>query len=324
MKKMMMVAAASVAAWCSWGAERISVDEVINHYPWDGKVDCVVTLSGTENGYFYNGAFELSVKKNGEIVRRVVTNELGMADGIYTNTFDCTALFGMGYYPNGGISVALVKLDYVQLWANGPYIAIRNVGAAKPQDYGYYFWWGDTVGYTRNSANNGWVSSRDGVTAYSFSGSGGNCPTYGKTVAELTSAGYIDGTGNLVAKYDAATAKWGAPWRMPTNEEMKNLVDTSYCTRTWTSNWKGTGVAGYVVTGVQSGYTNKSIFLPAAGEGYDSDIYSVNTFGCYWFSTPYSTGNGNGCALYLASDRFKRDSNNRYRGDSVRPVRSAE
>ena len=43
----------------------------------------------------------------------------------------------------------------VQLWENGPYWATTNIGAEKPEDYGYYFWWGDTVGYLRK--NDKWV-----------------------------------------------------------------------------------------------------------------------------------------------------------------------
>ena len=39
----------------------------------------------------------------------------------------------------------------VQLWENGPYWAECNVGAARPEESGYYFWWGDTVGYTRDA-----------------------------------------------------------------------------------------------------------------------------------------------------------------------------
>lgn len=77
------------------------------------------------------------------------------------------------------------------------------MGATKPEEYGYYFWWGDTVGYKRNAEDNGWGSVKDGM-AFSFTS--GNCPTYGKSSSVLQSAGYIDSTGNLVAKYDAATA----------------------------------------------------------------------------------------------------------------------
>jgi len=108
-KLMTMVFGASIAALNAFGTERISVDEVVNHYPWDGKVDCVCTVGGFEYGYAYKGAFTLSVKKAGETVRRTITNAFASANGTYTNTFDCTVLFGAGLYPNGGITVDLVK-----------------------------------------------------------------------------------------------------------------------------------------------------------------------------------------------------------------------
>ena len=54
--------------------------------------------------------------------------------------------------------------ERVQLWAGGPYWATTNIGADKPEDYGLYFWWGDTTGHrpgynfhSGNSAN--WVCS---------------------------------------------------------------------------------------------------------------------------------------------------------------------
>ncbi len=45
----------------------------------------------------------------------------------------------------------------VQLWKGGPYWAETNIGAEKPEDYGLYFWWGDTIGYKRE--NDAWVAS---------------------------------------------------------------------------------------------------------------------------------------------------------------------
>lgn len=59
----------------------------------------------------------------------------------------------------------------------------------------------------------------------------GNCifpfrnPTYYKSNSTLQSQGYIDSTGNLVAKYDAATVYLGTPWRMPTCAEIDALIN---------------------------------------------------------------------------------------------------
>ena len=58
--------------------------------------------------------------------------------------------------------------DKVQLWENGPYWATTNIGAEKPEDYGYYFWWGDTVGYKRQG--NAWVASNGSKLYFSFEG----------------------------------------------------------------------------------------------------------------------------------------------------------
>ena len=77
--------------------------------------------------------------------------------------------------------------EKVQLWEGGPYWATTNIGAEKPEDYGYYFWWGDTVGYKRE--NNKWVASDGSNSNFSFSS--GNVPTYNKSISTLQSEGWI-------------------------------------------------------------------------------------------------------------------------------------
>ena len=68
------------------------------------------------------------------------------------------------------------ELGGVQLWEGGPYWAECNVGATEPEEYGYYFWWGDTVGYERQG--NAWVAADGSSSDFSFSP--GNTPTYDK------------------------------------------------------------------------------------------------------------------------------------------------
>lgn len=201
-------------------------------------------------------------------------------------------------------------LGGVQLWENGPYWAECNVGATKPEEYGYYFWWGDTVGYKRNANDDGWESVKDG-SSYSFNG----CPTYMKDNSELQSAGYIDAPGNLVAAHDAATVHLGAPWRMPTAEEIDALInncDTELTTRN--------GVYGLLVKG-RGAYSSRSIFLPAAGYGGGSSLNAAGSIGNYWSSTPTSDDSGDAWYLDFYSGYFKRDDYYRFFGQSVRPVR---
>ena len=204
-------------------------------------------------------------------------------------------------------------LGGVQLWENGPYWAECNVGASKPEDYGYYFWWGDTVGYTNTGS--GWVSVKDG-TSISFSSSGTAGSTYGKDNSALQSAGYIDSTGNLVAAHDAATMHLGAPWRMPTSDEIQALIDN--CTTTWiTTN----GVSGRLVTG-KGNYANRSIFLPAAGYGNGSGLGYHGSDGDYRSSTPNSGNSYDAWFLGFNSGGFGRfNYSDRFHGQSVRPVR---
>ena len=220
--------------------------------------------------------------------------------------------FAVEVVPPGCVSIVDEQLGGVQLWENGPYWAECNVGASKPEEYGYYFWWGDTVGYTNTGS--AWISVKDG-TSISFSDSGTAASTYGKSDSELLSAGYIDSTTNLVAAHDTATAHLGSPWRMPTDAEFAALLDN--CTTMWiTTN----GVNGQLVTG-KGDYANRSIFLPAAGYGYDSRLDELGSFGYYLSSTPISDIPERAWSLNFLSDGIYRYFYDRCFGRSVRPVR---
>ena len=264
--------------------------------------------------------FAVSVVESGDVAGAAVTRR---------KPLDAT---GRTVFPMGSAASRFYRLSAtegeaspggVQLWENGPYWAECNVGATKPEEYGYYFWWGDTVGYTRSGGT--WTDGYyySGVTWVSSAGEqmssspfvDSSCPTYGKNNAALLSAGYIDSTGNLVAAYDAATAHLGAPWRMPTDAEFSALIEN--CTTAWiTTN----GVYGRLVTG-KNEYANRSIFLPAAGFGDDSGLDGPGSNGNYWSSTPNSGYSGNAWLLRFRSGNFGRSINDRYGGQSVRPVR---
>ena len=224
----------------------------------------------------------------------------------------------------GSATVDPCGLGAVQLWEGGPYWAECNVGASKPEDPGYYFWWGDTVGYEPSGGvwtgdwyfdDVTWVSSKgERMDSSPFNPSA--CPTDDKTIAQLQSAGYIDSTGILVPAHDAATAHLGAPWRMPTEAELSALV--SNCDISWTAR---NGVYGWLVTG-KGAYASKSIFLPLAGQGLDTDLCEPLTVGNYWLSSPssdspYYAWN----ILFDSGDFYGNPYCNRYFGLSVRPVR---
>ena len=167
--------------------------------------------------------------------------------------------------------------DKVQLWEGGPYWATTNIGAEKPEDYGYYFWWGDTVGYKRE--NDKWVASDGSNLDYEFIWE--TCPTCGKDNSTLQSGGWITADGVLTSEHDAAQAHWGGDWRMPTDQELDDLCNN--CDWTWDSM---NGVYGYVVRG-RGDYASSSIFLPCAGSGFGTSLNHAGSQGDYCSSVPY-------------------------------------
>lgn len=293
----------------------VSDVEVFSGYPWK-EVVIGYTITGTDDK-----ADGIRLTATDKATNQIYATESGssaltgveLTEGHHVMRWNAASEGAKFSSSNVVFSVSVINLvDAVQLWANGPYWAGCNVGATKPEEYGYYFWCGDTIGYKRNASNNGWVSVKTGS---SFTFDSENCPTYSKNNSALKSAGYIDSTGNLVAKYDAATAHLGAPWRMPTDAEFTALI--SNCDTTWTTR---NGVYGRLITG-RGAYASKSIFLPAAGFGYASVLINDGSYGGYWSSSP-----GSGSSLYawflnFNSSNFYGKDSDRDRGRPVRPVR---
>ena len=181
--------------------------------------------------------------------------------------------------------------EYIDLGLpSGTLWASCNVGAESPEEYGDYFAWGETT--TKSD-----YSSSTSVT-------------YGLSISELESRGIIGSDGNLPAEYDAATANWGGSWRMPTLDEMKELIDN--CTWTWTTQ---NGVNGYEVTGPNG----NSIFLPAAGYRLDTSLHSAGSIGYYWSATPYSDSNRT-YGFYFDSNNYNWSIISRSYGRTIRPV----
>ena len=188
----------------------------------------------------------------------------------------------------------------VQLWAGGPRWADRNIGADKPEDYGLYFWWGDTTGH------------RPG---YNFNEYNSAIYTYVKSVSQLQSAGWLTSGGVLAPAHDAAHVKWGGSWRMPTDAEFSALINN--CDWTWKPR---NGVNGYIVRG-RGAYASNSIFLPCAGRGWGTSHNDAGSYGYYWSSVPYSGSRQYSWLLCFSSSPYHGTFDSyRFFGQSVRPV----
>ena len=179
--------------------------------------------------------------------------------------------------------------------------ATCNVGASKPEEYGDYFAWGET----QPKSNYDW-------STYKYCNSSNNTLT---KYNNSSSYGTVDNKTTLELSDDAARANWGGSWRMPTDAELTELREQ--CTWTWTTQ---NGVKGYKVTSKKSGYTNKSIFLPAAGCRDGSSLDYAGSYGYYWSSSLYTGLPNDAYGLGFGSDYVSRYSSIRYYGQSVRPV----
>ena len=226
---------------------------------------------------------------------------------VYTDVAVFMSIVGSGSGDDSG-------LGGVQLWPDGPYWAVCNVGADNPGQPGYYFWWGGTIGYRRVDGK--WTDPFGVLQTNMFSSA--LCPTYKLDNNALSNLGWLNSDGNLKAWCDAATVHLGAPWRMPTLGEIELLANDKYCKSTWTNLY---GTVGRFVTGVKEGYTNKSIFLPVAGNGYHDSHYSSSSDGCYWSSTPSSDDSRKAWFLDSCSNYLSRNYDDRFFGKSVRAVR---
>ena len=180
--------------------------------------------------------------------------------------------------------------------------ATCNVGASKPEEYGDYFAWGETQpkDYYDWSTYKWCNGSYDSLTKYNTNSSWGTV---------------VDNKTTLDLSDDAARANWGGSWRMPTDAELDELREQC----TWLATNQN-GVCGYKVTSKKSGYTNKSIFLPAAGYCYDSSLRYAGSWGHYWSSSLYTDDPSWAYSLYIYSYDLYRSSNSRCCGNSVRPV----
>lgn len=192
--------------------------------------------------------------------------------------------------------------EYVDLGLSVKW-ATCNLGAYSPEEYGKYYAWGETTT----------------TTDYSKS----SCATWNRDISDIA--------GN--PQYDAARANWGGSWRLPTEDEMRELVEK--CTWTWTTRG---GYNGYKVTGPNG----NSIFLPAAGFRAESSLYVESKAGHYWCSIPYEgsdtqfgelismalsdystsdeSDTQNACCLHFNKDYPLVGCRFRYCGYSVRPV----
>lgn len=196
--------------------------------------------------------------------------------------------------------------DYVEI--GGIKWATMNVGATSETDYGLYFQWGDTQGYTADQVGSGEGQKVFHYTDYKWSNNGSN--------SVFTKYNETDGKTVLDLEDDAARANWGGQWRMPTKEELQTFYDA--VNAVWTTNYNGSGVDGLLCTDKTD--SSKTLFFPAAGYGESHNVVDVGGNGNYRSSSLDAVGSQSVYYLFFDSGGIQDDSDVRFYGFSVRPV----
>ena len=251
----------------------------------EGK-DCTVKAIPESVYTFINWTDE-----NGEVVS---------TDDTYTFTVECDRNLVANFSHNliGGYEYVDLGLPSGILWA------ACNIGSDSPKEYGDYFAWGETENKDSYDianyiyATKGYDELHPLLTKYC------NIPSYGNN-------GFTDDQTVLQPEDDAAMAKWGNGWRMPTVEEWQEL-----CNKTTVMCTQQNGVYGCLITA----HNGNSLFLPAAGHRWGDILSGAGFEGAYWSSSlfidfPYG-------AWYFGMDSGYTSVNyyGRYYGFSVRPV----
>lgn len=170
----------------------------------------------------------------------------------------------------------------------------------NPEDYGDYYAWGETEPKESYS----WSYYKFGTS------SSGPFSKYNT----LSYYGTIDNKTVLEPEDDVAHVKLGGKWRMPTDAEWTELREK--CTWTWVTNYNGSGINGRLVKATNG----NSIFLPAAGYRYDTNLNDAGSDGGYWSSSLIAGSPSYAWYFYFNSDDVRRSGYCRYHGRSVRPV----
>jgi len=215
----------------------------------------------------------------------------------------------MGHAPSG---VRLIDLGLPSgtKWAN------MDIGAAGENQPGLFFAFGEVEG-SGFDVNDGvyyfwnaykWGSgteTSDGITKYQMDDQQEGC--------WYDADGHFigDGKQTLDPEDDAAVVLWGGKWRIPTEAEMRELVEG--CTYEMITI---DGMRGCLFTSKTNGAT---IFFPASGDRSQDEVKGYNQIGFYWTSTVDRERTKNAMILFF-TDIPMVNAAFRFGGRPIRPV----
>lgn len=219
--------------------------------------------------------------------------------------------------PEGAVDLGIVMTradgtTYKLFWAK------FNLSASglcsKPEDYGDFYAWGETEPKSDYSwAEYKWCQGTNTtLTKYNTSSSYGPVDPVTGTTDQMLVLQRGDESAFATVD-DAARAKLGGKWRMPTDAEWKAL--RTQCEWSWITE---NGIAGRLVVSRTNG---NRIFLPAAGSlsQYNERIWGGSK-GFYWSSSLYEKSPDNARLFTFEEGGVTQVYTTRESGHSIRPV----
>lgn len=204
------------------------------------------------------------------------------------------------------------------LWAS------CNIDASKPAGFAEteftyecsYFSWGNTDPHNPVS---------DSSFDYDWGGINAQAPWYDGQPYGSTPGSALDS--DLTSENDAASVVCGAPWRMPTSDEIKELFDNvDYLAADGTvmpaeAANKRIALNGVNGIWIQSKVNGNRLFFACTGNGDGTSLLHRES-GYYWSASYVSVTNA--ISLFFSASRVTPQSpNGRNFGFAVRPVREA-
>ena len=201
--------------------------------------------------------------------------------------------------------------------------ATCNVGANKPQDTGDYYAWGETSPKENYDIStyvfvNEEDKSESSINKYQTE-DGYKSGIWYKDVVFIG-----DNKNTLEAIDDAATSNWGGNWKMPTKEQIQELLDECYWV--YTPDYNHTDAKGYIVYKAKNDNDRGVKTTPKSSSSdyslSDTHIFlpALNSSGCYWSSSLSEENSSDSYSLYFYGSTLEIQARFRSGLLSVRPV----
>ena len=175
-----------------------------------------------------------------------------------------------------------------------------NLGADSSSANGIVYAWGEVKGFSSIPYNKyTWLDKNENLLKYNTS----------------AKYGVVDNKCVLDIEDDIARKELGKAWRLPTKEELEELLNPTYCKWTWIH------YAGFFGYEVKSRTNNNSIMIRMSGscrgQYYFSDYY---TDGYYWTSALSPENPKMAYCLHFTESEYELTVSHRNTGLFIRPV----